>query len=117
MYTPLCVLRSTTENSNEELPPRRLVDLEVELSTCEHTSPSTGDVTAENICSEENLLETRVEESNVLQLEQVSSTEEAKYPELQFSLGYARDNERKYLLLRNISYLTTHPLAPFLEYE
>ena len=71
MYTPLHVLRSAGEKSNKELPPRILVDFEMEPLTCKHTSPSTGYVTAENICNEENLLETRVEESNALQLERV----------------------------------------------
>ena len=109
MSTPLRVSRvagETFRRYNEEMPPRRLVELGAEPLNCELTSPSTSSITEENICNEGSLLETRVEESNALQLEQVSSTEEAKYPELQFSLGYARDNERKILIVtqRQLAY-------------
>ena len=88
MSTPLRVSRvagETLRRYNEELPQRRLVELGTEPSNCEPTSPSTSSITAENICNGGSLLETRVEESNALQLEQVSSTEEAKYPELHYN--------------------------------
>ena len=88
MSSPLRVSRGAGETFrryNEELPPRRLVELGAEPSNCEPTLPSTSSITAENICDEGSWLETRVEEPNALQLERVSSTEEAKYPELQFS--------------------------------
>ena len=108
MSTPLRVSRGTGETFrryNEEFPLQRLVELgggTIELRTYLAFKSS---ITAENICNKGSLLETCVEESNALQLERVSSTEEAKYPELQFSF-YARDNERKILIVtqRQLAY-------------
>ena len=63
------------------------------------TSLSTG---VSNIaCSEGSLLETRVKELSALQLERVCSVEEAKFPELQFSCGYALDNNKQILIATN----------------
>ena len=59
-------------------------------------------------CSEGSLLETRVEELSELQLERVCSVEEAKFPELQFSRGYALDNNKQILIVTQ-RHLAYHP--------
>ena len=48
---------------NEELPSQRIVVLGPEPSIRKPSSPLRSDITAENICNEESLLATRVEES------------------------------------------------------
>ena len=69
MSTLLRVLRGAIEKFgqyNEELPLRRIVVLKAEPSIRKPTGlarPLRSDITAENICNEESLLETRVEES------------------------------------------------------
>ena len=72
--------------------------------------PSTSLLTGvSNIaCSEGSLLETRVEELSELQLERVCSMEEAKFPELQFSRGYALDNNKQILIVTQ-RHLAYHP--------
>ena len=84
MSTPVRVSRS--ERPGEDLPSRRLQEPSTTLST--------GVSITGNVCSEASLEETRAQESSALQLEQVCTVEEAKFPDLQFSRGYALDNNK-----------------------
>ena len=59
-----------------------------------------------NVCSEAN--PSHVEESSVLQIEQLCTVEEAKFPELQFSRSYAFDNNKQILVVTQ-RHLAYHP--------
>ena len=78
---------------------------------------STDVCVTENVCSETNPeKDSHVKESSVLQIEQVCAVEEAKFPELQFSRGYALDNFLVHCF--SLSLLRLNPffiivLAPF----
>ena len=98
MSTPVCILRS--EKLGEDLPLRRLQEPSTPLST--------GVSITGNVCSEASLKETRAQESSALQLEQVCTVEEAKFPDLQFSRGYTLDNTKQILVVtqRHLGY---HP--------
>ena len=88
MATPVRVSRSASERPREDLPPRRLQE--------PSTSLSTGVSITGNVCSEASLEETRAQESSTIQLEQVCTVE---FPELQFSRGYALDNNKQILVV------------------
>ena len=101
MSTPVRVSRSASERPGEESVSRRLQELS--------TSPLTGVSVTGNVCSvaspEE---EAHVQESSALQLEQVCTVEEAKFPELQFSRGYALDSNKQILVVTQCQ-LAYHP--------
>ena len=100
--TPLRVSRTASERPRGETEELSLSRRLLEPSTLLLTGVS-------NIaCSEGSLLETRVEELSELQLERVCSVEEAKFPELQFSRGYALDNNKQILIVTQ-RHLAYHP--------
>ena len=104
MSTPVCFSRSGSERPQEEaeeLPfSRRLLESLISLST--------GLSNIGNACGEGSSWETHVGDLNALQLERVCSVEEAKYPELQFSRGYALDNDKQILIAMQC-HLAYHP--------
>ena len=100
--TPVRVSRTASERPRGETEELSLSRRLLEPSTSLLTGVS-------NIaCSEGSLLETRVEELSELQLERVCSVEEAKFPELQFSRGYALDNNKQILIVTQ-RHLAYHP--------
>ena len=100
MSTPVRILRSVSERPREDLLSRRVQELS--------TSPSTDVSITGNACCEASVEETRVEESRVLQLEQICIVEETKFPELQFSRGYALGNNQQILVVTQ-RHLAYHP--------
>ena len=91
------------ETPREDSVLQRLLELSTSLSTGVSTSV-TG-----NVCSETNPeKESHVQESTMLQIEQVCAVEEAKFPELQFSRGYMLDNKKQILVVTKC-HLAYHP--------
>ena len=100
------VSRSVSERPREDLLSRR----PQELSTLPLTDVSiTG-----NACCEASLEERRVEESSVLQLEQVCILKGTKFSELQFSRGYTLGNNKQILHVVTQHHLAFHPLFGYI---
>ena len=89
--TPVYASRSASERPWEDLLSWRLQKLSI--------SPSTDVSITGNVCCEASLEITHVEESSMLQLEQVCIVEETKFPELQFSHGYILGNNKQILVV------------------